>query len=418
MKKIILILLVFVTVISCKQEEYMPEPYGEKVPYEEQHKESLDTLLLDSKSTLFKLALDRSTIQQRFAKEWKKLSLTFLVPSDAAFEKIGLTSEKIKNMDVADLDSLILYHTLSEKIDTSNVRSTYGNVRISTKLENRKIKTGLYQGDFYTYSHYFSITNNKVLINGKIVGDYKIKRTTAGDVILIDSFLKRPEKTLWQTMKEDRRLSMFMQIVETNDLSYDSYSWDPIYISQMQEAVMQLQLDVTYSGQDMILSTNTSVFAPTNEAFIKAGYRTAEEFMKLNEPNWVYRGEYLTFEGGAPYNFRTFHKTDSILTYHHGWAQRYYPTDGGGGGFSTVFFSNDLTDRYLGDYVLQMETLSLNNQPRVTCPYKFLHESGKIKIRLKNAKSTSESATIVEQDILTLNGPLHIVDRLFIPDNF
>lgn len=423
MKKSISILLLLVAVMSCTQEEYMPEPYGEKVPYEDADKKSLDALLTDSKSSLFKLAMNGSTIYELLGNEWKSLSLTFLVPSDAAFQEAGFTEETLKNMDAADLDSIILYHTLSEKIDTANVRSTYGNIRLKSKLENKNIKLGRYSSDFYTYLHYFSITDNKIRINGKVVGDYSINQAIEGDVIFIDSFLVKPEKTIWQVMKEDSRLSMFMEIVEANDELYGQdfyYDEEPWGTYSMQEAIMRLQLDIVvdeYNPSNIYMGGLTSVFAPTNEAFIKAGYDSAEEFLQLNEPYWKYRGQFLTFSGGAPYNFRTFHKTDSVLSYHHGWAQRYYPTDGGRGN-PTVFFSNDLTDEYLGDYILKLETSNTNNQPRIVCPYTFSLENGRIKMRLKNAKEGTEAATVIEQDILTLNGPLYLVDRLFIPNHF
>lgn len=425
MRKLISILLLLVTVLSCKQEEYMPEPYGEKVPYEDENKKSLDALLTDSKSSLFKLALDGSTIYRLLGKEWKSLSLTFLVPSDAAFQEAGLTEEKLKNMDAADLDSIVLYHTLSEKIDTANVRATYGNIRLKSGLVHKSLKLGgRYSSQPYTYSHYFSITGNHVLINGKAVGEYRIEASSEGDVIFINSFLKKPEKTVWQTMKEDSRLSMFMEIVEANDELYGQsfyYDEEPWGTYPMEEAIMKSQLDMTvdeYDPSNVFIGGLTSVFAPTNEAFIKAGYNSADDFIRLNDAHWKFRGQFLTFAGGAPYNYRTFHKTDSVLTYHHGWGQRYYPTDGGGGGFSTVFFSNDLTDEYLGDYILQLETSNPNSQPRMTCPYVFSHENGKITMRLKNAKEGAEAATVIEQDILTLNGPLYVVDRLFIPNHF
>lgn len=423
MTKTISILLLLIAVISCTQEEYMPDPYGEKVPYDAVNKKSLDALLTDSESSLFKLALDGSTLYPLLNNEWKSHSLTFLVPADAAFQEAGFTEEKLKTMDAADLDTLVLYHILSEKIDTANVKSTYGNIRIKTKLANENLKLGQYASEIYTYSHYLSIKNNQIHINGKVAGDYQINQALEGDVIFLDSFLKKPEKTLWQAMKEDSRLSMFMEIVEANDASYSEfffYDEEPWATYNMDVAVMKTQLDINVDPWDpssLFIGTLTSVFAPTNEAFIKAGYQTAEEFIQLNEPNWIYRGEFMRFSDGAPYNYQTFHKTDSVLTYHHGWAQRYYPSDGGRGN-PTVFFSNDLTDEYLSDYILQLESTNPDNQPRITCPYTFSTESGKIKMRLKNAKEGTEAATVIEQDILTLNGPLYIVDRLFIPNHF
>lgn len=420
MKQTLSILLLLVVALSCTQEEFMPPPYGEKVPYEEVPKERLDAVLAASKSSLFQLALDGSTIPALLDDEWENAPLTFLVPSDAAFEEAGFTEEKLKNMDAAELDTIIRYHMLSDQIDSSNVRSTYGNIRIKSKLENKSLKMGSYSADFYVYPHYLAITDGKVLINGKVMGDYKISDAKEGNVIYIDGFLQKPKKTLWQTMKEDSRLSMFMEIVEANDASYATSSWDPIYISQMEDAVMKTQLDIDTNQWDpsnIYIGGLTSVFAPTNEAFLSAGYNSAEDFLQLNEPYWVYRGQFLTFAGGAPYNYRTFHKTDSVLTYHHGWAQRYYPTDGGNVN-PTVFFSNDLSDGFLGNYDMKMEGYSPDSHPAISCPYTFSRENGVIKMRLKNAKEGTEAATVIEQDIMTLNGPLYIVDRLFIPNHF
>lgn len=420
MRNIIAILLFSFAFISCTQEEYMPEPYGEKIPYEEVQKESLDAVLTGSTSNLFKLALEGSSVGTKLTGEWKDFPLTFLVPSDAAFQEAGYTEDKIKAMEASDLDSIILYHTLAQKVDTTNLKATYFNVRMPTQLKNARIKTQQYAADIYTYMHYIAIRDRKIIINGKMVGDYRMQQAIEGDVVLIETFLKKPEKTIWQMMEADERLSMFMEIVKSNDDLYGQsfyYDEEPWGTYAMEEGVVKNQLDIISEGQDLILSTSTSVFAPTNEAFIRAGYQTAAEFLQKNDAHWRYRGSFVTFNEGAAYNFRTFHKTDSVLSYHHGWGKRYFPTD-----ISrlnpTVFFSNDLDDAYLDRYILSPEGYSPEAQPEIYCPYSFSMENGQLKMRLKNAKEQTEAATVIEQDILTLNGPLYIVDRLFIPNHY
>ena len=424
MKKIISILLLIIVFVSCKQEEYMPEPFGEKVAFKETTKMSLDEFLTSSQCTFFKKALDRGTVYTLLNSEWKRSPHTFLIPSDAAFVEAGFTQNKLENMNPADLDSIVLYHTLSEKIDTANVKSIHGNIRVNTRLESANIGfENSYTFQKYIYVHYLGIVHKKVLINGKTVGDYKISQTKEGDAIILDHFLKKPEKTLWQAMKADPRLSMFIELIEANDKLYNKifyFNEAPWVVYAMQSGVIGKNLDLSKdpnNSKNLYINRHTSIFAPTNEAFIKAGYSTVEELLKLNDPYSKLRGRYLRFGTEAPYNYQTFHKTDSILSYHHGWGERYFPSDGFRG-FPTVFFSNDLTNEFLGNYVLQMETMSPKNQPRVTCPFLFISENGKKKMRLKNAKVNTEDATIIEQDILTLNGPLYIVDRLFIPNHF
>lgn len=85
----------------------------------------------------------------------------------------------------------------------------------------------------------------------------------------------------------------------------------------------------------------------------------------------------------------------------------------------TVFSSNELTDDFLGDYILQPLGWKPIEQPIMYVPFNFSKdEQGRVTVRLKTAAEDAEPATIIESDIMTLNGPIHIVDRLFIPKDF
>ena len=390
---------------SCTQSEYMIEPVGEKVPYTEEKKSITDELSA-SKMTLFLSAFEKSNLPDSL-KNWENAPLTIFVPSDDAFEKVGLNKEAIDKMSAKQLDTLLLYHCMVTRFDTSAVKYTAGNIKITTKLNNPNLRTGW--NTPYSYLHYVAINNNNLWINGKLSGTYHVQKTKEADIIYINRFLIKPTQDMWTILAADGRFSLFLQIIKANDLAYYNKNWAA--------AKMQPKLAVNSTVADYQANINLlSLFAPTDEAFVKAGYGDIENLRKLNDKNISNVGKYLYYKNGAPYDFRAFLKSDSILSYH-SWAVRYYPTQNLSKPNATIFFSNELNNDRLANYVIY-PYLSIS-VPEYVCPFVFSQrEDGKTQIKLKNARESDEAATIIESDIMTLNGPIHVVDRLFIPRNF
>jgi len=389
---------------SCTQNEYMIEPVGEKVPYTEEKKSITDELSA-SKMTLFLSAFEKSNLPDSL-KNWENTPLTIFVPSDDAFEKVGLNKEAINRMSAKQLDTLLFYHCIATRFDTSVVKYTAGNIKITTKLNNPNLRTGY--NILYNYLHYVAINNNNLWINGKLSGTYHVQKTKEADIIYINRFLIKPTQDMWTILAADGRFSLFLQIIKANDLAYYNKNWAA--------AKMQPKLAVNSTVADYQANINLlSLFAPTDEAFIKAGYGDIENLRKLNDKNISNVGKFLYYKNGAPYNFRAFLKSDSILTYH-SWGVQYYPTDSKSN--ATIFFSNELNNDHLANYIICPMVLD-QSKPEYACPFVFSQrEDGKTQIKLKNARESDEAATIIESDIMTLNGPIHVVDRLFIPRNF
>ena len=389
---------------SCTQNEYMIEPVGEKVPYTEEKKSITDELSA-SGMTLFLSAFEKSNLSDSL-KSWENTPLTIFVPSDDAFEKVGLNKEAISKMSAKQLDTLLLYHCMVTRFDTSAVKYTAGNIKITTKLNNPNLRTGW--NTPYSYLHYVAINNNNLWINGKLSGIYKVRKTEEADLIYINRFLAKPTQDMWTILEADGRFSLFLKIIKANDLAYSTKSFN--------DAKMQFTLAVNPTAEYYQANINLlSLFAPTDEAFIKAGYGDIENLRKLNDKNISNVGKFLYYKNGAPYNFRAFLKSDSILTYH-SWGVQYYPTDSKSN--ATIFFSNELNNDHLANYIICPMVLD-QSKPEYACPFVFSQrEDGKTQIKLKNARESDEAATIIESDIMTLNGPIHVVDRLFIPQDF
>lgn len=412
MKKYSIILFISALLLSCTQEEYMPDPYGEPIPYEETERANLDTELTNLNLNLFKLLIDKSNVRDLLNTEWKNLSFTFLAPSDDAFIKAGYDEQKLNSMLKEELDSMIMYHALIINLDTTVNLDILGNLRIRTKLTNNKFRTGTTPNvHTFVYTHSVTISNDELIVNGKPVGKYQVTYTKEADIIPIHTFLERPRKTIWETMKEDNRLSMFMRVLEVTDSIYRAKrSW---------EQAIKTRLDYNRSAYSYNANLQfTSVIAPSNEAFIKAGFDTPEKFLQLNDPYINKIFSYAYYSDGYPYDYQTFLKTDSIISFHSSWGEKYYPMDSGTEN-PQVFYSNELKNEQLANYVLVNEGRNgMNRTPTYYNPFVFSNENGEIKIKLKKAKEGTDAAKVIESDIQALNGPIHIVDRLFIPDDF
>jgi len=389
---------------SCTQSEFMIEPLGEKVPYTEEKKTITDELSA-SGMTLFLSAFEKSNLSDSL-KNWENTPLTILVPSNDAFEKVGLNKEAIDKMSAKQLDTLLLYHCVATRFDTSVVKYTAGNIKILTKLNNPYLRTDWHIP--YTYLHYVGINNNDLWINGKLSATYKVRKTKEADIIYINRFLIKPTQDMWSLLEADGRFSLFLKIIKANDLAYKNKNFN--------DAKMQFTLAVNPTAEYYQANIKfLSLFAPTDEAFVKAGYSDIEDLRKLNDKNMGIVGKFLYYKNGDPYDFRVFLKSDSILSYH-SWGVRYYPTDSKSN--ATIFFSNELNNDRLANYIICPMVID-QSKPEYACPFVFSkREDGKTQIKLKNARESDEAATIIDTDILTLNGPIHVVDRLFIPRNF
>lgn len=389
---------------SCTQDEFEPDPIGERIPYEELELQAFEDVLKTSDNSLFLAAWQRSNMRDSLL-QWKGELITLLIASDEAFLSAGYTLTTIESMTAAELDTLLLYNTLQGVIDTSVVKATEGNLQFKSKLN---LKVNLLNGSsLYNYCQYLAIYGGKVVLNGKYSADYHILRTKEADVIYVNHLNKGPVKDMWTTLQQDGRFSIFMEVLRLNDIAYNGKRWT--------DAMMSNTLSINSTVR---LISYQSIFAPTDEAFVKAGYITAEDLRKLNDRNISRLGTFKYYTSGAPYNYRTFLKSDSIISYH-SWGKRYIPSDAPAV-LPTSFLSNDLINNFLENYMLSKESPSnLLGIPQIIQPFTFTRGSDdKIRVRLKNAEDGTEAATIIEPDIMTLNGPIHVVDRLFIPKGF
>lgn len=376
---------------SCRKAEYVPVPQGEPVPVEEVT-QTLGAFLDRPGYTLFKAMWEKSHLNDSLAAWGSKQPLTVFVPSDEAVSAAGYSAASIAARSAEELDSLLLYHIVTTRLDPEVLTPKLGNFKATTKLQGPYRRYVFSSEAPYVYEHYIGFTAENLIINGKPVGRFEGEAFTHGMLIPVDRFLIRPSKYTIEVLEEDPRFSIFLEVLRHNDDGYRSVN---------RKTLPWLSFDGTsfVTGQPRIRSL--TLLVPTNEAFIEAGFPDAASVIRLNDR--------------APFNgFSGIQVSDSVLTYHQ-WGRHYYEGNWRNSTDSNplIFFSNDLNNEMLGGYLVGRQTFS---QPAYPVPFEFFQSEGRVSLRLKG--SQQEPAEIVEPDIPTLNGPLHAVNKLFVPDGF
>jgi len=151
---------------------------------------------------------------------------------------------------------------------------------------------------------------------------------------------------------------------------------------------------------------------PTDAAFKQAGFKSVTEMLQFNEIRGNVHFDEWEFQpiGGYP--------LDSIVNYHRDWGRFYAIKDPGYGlpySNSTVFFSNDLTADFLQDY-----NVNIGGTAPVEYAYKnpFAFTTSKGLLFMTIKESGRDPVQIIETDINTLNGPIHVVNNLLLPKGF
>lgn len=406
--------------VGCNKTEYMPVPIGEpSQPAEEiSYEEAID----QPSFSLFRTAMERSSLKEKLTNREKGSPLTILIPDNPAFEKAGINLQTIQTMDPKQLDSLLAYHILNTRVDRTTFAPFIGSATINTWLTHGTLKDKSSIKP-YIYTHGLSITDDQLMVDGKSAGKENPIFIKNGTLWPINRVLDRPMKFMYDVLREDGRFSIFLDMCERNDLVYtkninriinedimgiiDEEEFGDYWreFSEFVPSIDQLTINPKYNSVNRF-----TLLAPTDDAFRKAGFQTAEAFAKLNKRATLPR--YMN-----SYKFYT--ASDSILI-NHWFGGRYYL--GGDQSQITnplVFFSGDLNNNILGRYKIFYEGRNSDTgeiEPALLMPLDFSVDATKaVKI---SVKGSSHTANLIESDINTMNGPIHVVDNLLIPKGF
>ena len=432
--RLVLSLLVILFLGACSKTEFLPEPEGEKIPFQNDATQTVEQLLAASSAKLYYSAWQKSNIKNIIAANGNKVLYTVFVPSDAAMQAAGLGANEINQMPVATLDSLMMFYTTIGAVTKDELKLRSDNFMVKSLLFRKDLFVKFYESnldnqqryDLYHYRHYVAIKDDQLLVNGKAMGKLNYQPATNGGIYLMEKAIPKPTKTIIEALEADGRFTMFLESQRIADDLYLNKIGDDIELMfgfrpEPQEIMSDFAYErlyykknwevnkISYGGPNIAIST---LFAPTDEAFHKAGFQSVADIIKFNERSLSsIRFDDNTFAavGGFP--------MDTIYNFHREFGRMFQPLAPGGDktlSNATVFYSNVLNST-LNEYLV-----SAGGNPTIDYAYKmpFAFTSSGNVIQLKVKNSEQPAATVIEGDLNTLNGPIHVVDQLLIPKGF
>ncbi|WP_222538183.1 fasciclin domain-containing protein [Pedobacter polysacchareus] len=419
---------------ACTKSEFLPDPAGSQVPFQPEATKTVEELLAASPAKLYYSAWQKSNIKTILKAKSSKLVYTVFAPNDAAMQAAGLTADAIGQMPVAKLDSLMMFYTTLGFVTERELKQRTDNFVVKTLLQ----QPGLYlpyfenpnsnQYDLYYYRNYVGLKGESLLVNGKNLGKLNYAPAVDGGLYILEKAIEKPTKTILEALTADGRFTIFLESQRLADESYIEamindmeplfgYRPEPeevlIYITSRKLYTVGWGINAPiyqgYIGPNITIST---LFAPTDEAFHKAGFQTLADVMKFNErgASSIHFDESLfTGVGGFP--------MDTVYNFHRDWGRMFQPQTTGGDkalANTTIFYGNVLNAE-LNDYMVNVG----GNAPAefaYKMPIEFSSVNNSVQMKAKG--SSYPAATVTETDINTLNGPIHVVDRLIFPKGF
>jgi len=158
---------------------------------------------------------------------------TVFAPNNEAFMASGITQEAINSMAAADLKDLLLYHTLTSKVTAANVPA--GPNAEVTSANGDKL--------------YLTKDSRGVFVNGWKVTSADMAASN-GVIHAVERVLMPPKGTIVQMAQANENLTYLVA------------------------AVLRASQGSTNVAQVLSAEGNLTVFAPSNQAFIDAGFPT------------------------------------------------------------------------------------------------------------------------------------------------
>jgi uncharacterized surface protein with fasciclin (FAS1) repeats len=242
-----------------------------------------------------------------------KFAYTLFAPTDEAFAAIGLgTKHAISNVPIEKLKAILLYHVLGSKVLAAQVPSTYTELTMLNNLKSYIIRNG-----------------NHAYINGTPVVSADIAAKN-GVIHAIDRVLLPPAGNIVEVAAANPNFTYLVAAVQTAGLVDALSGAGPL-----------------------------TVFAPTNQAFIDAGFPTIASIEAAPASALI-----------------------PILTYHvvAGWT------------FSSDLMNGQMLNMLSGG----MTTISLSNGAQID-------------------GANSAPSNIIQTDVMATNGVIHAIDRVLLP---
>ncbi|MGN7821408.1 hypothetical protein HGH92_19140 [Chitinophaga varians] len=388
--------VLLVLTIACRKQDIEPDPVGEPVPYTGPVL-GLKETLEKSPYTYFKAAWKRAKIDARLDAA-ATISFTIFAPTDKAFEQAGWTMEKINQAAPEQLDSLLSFHISANQIHPASLAEVIGNVPMVTLL---KAELPGFEGyPPYQYMLFAGVYHDSLYVNGQPVSKWgQALESTTATIYPTDKVLQKPVQDMLSFLQSDERFSLYLEACRINDSLYlDKDPWNTTLLN-----MPVLSATGSSGGQFTLV-------VPTNEAFHKSGFNTAEDIrqysyksLPIGDPGYDDKFYYV-YPTTAMDSILLPNRMDyagTVAAYNG--TKKIYP----------VYFVNELmVNRSVSGMMLRTGAV-YNYAPMI---YRLDFAAGNTGLGVRRLGTAAARLPLAETNICLLNGVVHVVnDGLFMP---
>jgi hypothetical protein len=319
---------------------------------------------------------------------------TLFAPSDAAFQKAGITLAQVGSYAPAVLDSIVFYLTVTGPYTTQGLSGQVGYQPLNTFLQVTSIASS-YVSQFYPYSngyssqypYIYSLTvgwTSGLMLNGKAAAAAGVQGLAATDGVLweLDTVILKPTQEAYAVIAGDTSFNFYMAVCRFDDSCYAAnvYNARDTPLLQMQQ------------GQNA-----RTYFVPTNNAFRKAGFQSVSDIYA-----YILTSQDIITGNFYDPNYNTLlTNVDSILNF--------CQTTG-------VLYTQDiLHNTTLSSYVESPTGSGQYGQHPTFLFTTFAAVNGQVVLHRQDFPGGRAATVIAPADITTLNGVVHSLDNLLLP---
>lgn len=206
---------------------------------------------------------------------------TILAPSDSAMTAAGLTAQVIGTLSTDSVARLVRYHITAGFYNDTTLAAAQANIQVATLRQD--IFTDTVKGDVvYQQEVYLREYDNALYINGEFAqANAHPVSAFNGYLFTIGRVLRAPGQTLWEIIATDPRLSLYRAALRIDDslaLTYEINYYQYRPQSLCSDSI--LFSTILYSSQANSNLNQPTVFAPTDSAFIAAGFKTVDDIRR------------------------------------------------------------------------------------------------------------------------------------------
>jgi uncharacterized surface protein with fasciclin (FAS1) repeats len=399
-----LVIVLTASALSCTKSQEPTISVGQPVKYAGG---AIHTLaqLLDSVPgcTIYSAAWKKANMNAWLdsARSGNNQPVTIFVPTDNAFAAAGFTVDKINQLPLAQLDSLLLYLLVQGSYPSQNVINLQGSLELYPPLTTSYIKRSLPDPGFlfdtrypYKYELYLGWANNSLHLNGHPVAPAGSQSFAATDGVLwsIDTLVQMPQPESYQVLTSDTVFSFYMAARRYSNQFYQRNNTISIF-----NDTLQMQLYTTGYGAKNAFT----ILAPVNDAFRRAGFNSISDITA-----YIDRSSPKDASGNAICT-----NMDSILnpgTIGVGnWFQR--------APFVNTFFMTDLLNSSAINNLVVHQPAGLGDST-VFISVHFGNDNGQVVVHRNDYPNGRAAHIVAPHDIYTLNGVVHALDNLLLPN--